>query len=130
MLVRHSEVTIRNDLVALEAAGHLRRVHGGAVPRIVHRVEQPFDTAHPVGVARHAPIGEVAAGLVQSGDTLILDVGTTTTAVARALIAREDLTDIVVFTSGLNIALEPEAAHAASRSWSRAARSDPCSTPW
>jgi DeoR family transcriptional regulator of aga operon len=106
-----SEVTIRNDLVSLEAAGHLRRVHGGAVPRIVHRVEQPFDDTHPDSVGRHTPIGRRAAALVQPGDTLILDVGTTTTAVAKALVARDDLADVVVFTNGLNIALELEAAH-------------------
>jgi DeoR family transcriptional regulator of aga operon len=95
----------------LEAAGHLRRVHGGAVPRIVHRVEQPFDDTHPDSVGRHTPIGRRAAALVQPGDTLILDVGTTTTAVAKALVARDDLADVVVFTNGLNIALELEAAH-------------------
>jgi DeoR family transcriptional regulator of aga operon len=106
-----SEVTIRNDLVSLEASGHLRRVHGGAVPRIVHRVEQPYDDTHPDAVLRHTPIGERAAALVQPGDTLIIDVGTTTTAVARALVAREDLSDVVIFTNGLKIALELERAH-------------------
>jgi len=106
-----SEVTIRTDLIALEAAGHLRRVHGGAVPRIVHRPEQPFDITREAIVERHAVIGRAAAALIESGDTVILDVGTTTTAVARAIVERTELDQVVIFTNGLNIALELERAH-------------------
>jgi DeoR family transcriptional regulator, aga operon transcriptional repressor len=106
-----SEVTIRTDLMSLEAAGHLRRVHGGAVPRIVHRQEQPFDITREAIVERHAGIGRAAAALVEPGDALILDVGTTTTAVARAIVERADLDQLVIFTNGLNIALELERAH-------------------
>jgi DeoR family transcriptional regulator of aga operon len=106
-----SEVTIRTDLMALEAAGHLRRVHGGAVPRIVHHQEQPFDITREHIVERHAAIGRAAVDLLESGDTLILDVGTTTTAVARAIIERTELDQLVIFTNGLNIALELERAH-------------------
>lgn len=106
-----SEVTIRTDLIALEAAGHLRRVHGGAVARIVHRPEQPFDTTREVIVEGHAAMGRLGASLVSSGDALILDVGTTTTALARAIVEREEVHDLVIFTNGLNIALELERAH-------------------
>lgn len=106
-----SEVTIRSDLAALEAAGHLRRVHGGAVPRLVHRAEQAFDALDEQAMAVRAPIGRAAAALVASGEAVILDVGTTTAAVARSLVARPDLDDLTVFTNGLRIALELEAAH-------------------
>jgi DeoR family transcriptional regulator of aga operon len=106
-----SEVTIRTDLIALEAAGHLRRVHGGAVPRIVHRPEQPFDISREAIVEQHVLIGRAAVGLIESGDTIILDVGTTTTALARAVVERTDLDHLVIFTNGLNIALELERAH-------------------
>ena len=41
---------------------------------------------------------------------MILDVGTTTLAIARALVARTDLSDVVIITNGLSIALELEAA--------------------
>jgi DeoR family transcriptional regulator, aga operon transcriptional repressor len=47
---------------------------------------------------------------VAGGDTVLLDVGTTTTAVARALVARADLRDVTVITSGLRVALELERA--------------------
>jgi DeoR family transcriptional regulator of aga operon len=61
-------------------------------------------------VDEKALIGRAAASLLNPGETVILDVGTTTTAVARALMEREDLHDIVIFTNGLNIALELEPA--------------------
>ncbi|MGH2495746.1 MAG: DeoR/GlpR family DNA-binding transcription regulator, partial [Ktedonobacteraceae bacterium] len=44
------------------------------------------------------------------GETVILDVGTTATALARALARRDDLYDVVVFTNALNIAIELESA--------------------
>ena len=46
-----------------------------------------------------------------SGETVLLDVGSTTTAVARALIARTELHDVTVFTTALNVALELEEAY-------------------
>jgi DeoR family transcriptional regulator, aga operon transcriptional repressor len=55
-------------------------------------------------------IGRAAASLVSHGETVILDVGTTTTAVAHALTKRDDLYDVVVFTNALNIAIELESA--------------------
>ena len=48
--------------------------------------------------------------MIGPGDTVILDVGTTTTAIARALVLRTDLRDVTVVTNGLNIALELERA--------------------
>ncbi len=53
-------------------------------------------------------IGHAAADLIRSHQAVMLDSGTTTTAVARALLHREDLEDIVVITNALNIALELE----------------------
>jgi DeoR family transcriptional regulator, aga operon transcriptional repressor len=48
--------------------------------------------------------------MIAAGDTVILDVGTTTTAIARALVLRTELHDVTVVTNGLNIALELERA--------------------
>jgi DeoR family transcriptional regulator of aga operon len=105
-----SEVTVRADLTVLEEHGHLRRVHGGAVPRAVHRAEVPFDLAADDVVGAVGHLGEAAAEMVHRGDAVLIDVGTTTTALARALVARIDLIDVVVITNGLTIALELEAA--------------------
>jgi DeoR family transcriptional regulator of aga operon len=106
-----SEVTVRSDLALLERRGDVRRVHGGAVPEIRRlRRERPFEQEAEAMAAEKAAIGHRAAQLVEPGNTVVLDVGTTTAAVARALVARADLTDVVVITNGLNIALEFEAA--------------------
>lgn len=105
-----SEVTARADLTTLAQQGYVRRVHGGAVPRKVHRVERPFDLAQDSLVAGRSHLGAEAARRVRSGDAVLVDVGTTTTALARALVARTDLSEVSVFTNGLTIALELEAA--------------------
>ena len=55
-------------------------------------------------------IGERAASLVTSGMSVVLDMGTTTTAIARALAARTDLEQVAVITNGLKVALELEGA--------------------
>jgi DeoR/GlpR family transcriptional regulator of sugar metabolism len=92
--------TIRRDLRDLDEAGALRRVHGGALPR-------RGDT-DPLPVrARRAPeakasIARRAAQLVSNGDVVILDGGTTTLELARALPSSVSAT---VVTNSLPIAL-------------------------
>ena len=106
-----SEVTIRGDLAELADQGELQRVHGGAIVRDPSpRSELSFEEALGSSYPEKEAIGREAAALVASGDSIILDVGTTTTAIARALARREDLSNVVVFTSGINIALELEEA--------------------
>jgi DeoR family transcriptional regulator of aga operon len=100
-----SEVTVRADLTALAARGVARRVHGGAVAAGSVReapVERDAELKRSIGVA--------AARLVPSGSSVMLDVGSTTHAVAAALAARTDLSDVVVITNGLQIAQTLEAA--------------------
>jgi DeoR family transcriptional regulator of aga operon len=105
-----SEVTIRNDLDVLAEEGHLQRVRGGAVHAAMGGREAPFEQALVARSAEKAMIGAAAARLVESGQTIFLDVGTTAAAVARAVVARPDLEDLTVFTNGLRIALELEPA--------------------
>lgn len=107
-------VTARADLDALERAGRVRRVHGGAVP-VGAGPEEPrpereptFEEALEASVVPKRLIGQRAAALVRSGQSVILDVGTTTLQVARALRERTDLDDLTIFTNGLSIALELE----------------------
>jgi DeoR family transcriptional regulator of aga operon len=80
------------------------------VPAGVLRSERPFEIAEHELAGEKAAIGAFAAGLVADGDTVLLDVGTTTTAIARALVARGDLREVTVITSGLRVALELERA--------------------
>jgi DeoR family transcriptional regulator, aga operon transcriptional repressor len=105
-----SEVTVRGDLDTLAERGQIRRIRGGAMPRALLQPERSFEEMQGARVNEKAMIGELAASLVSNGETVILDVGTTTTAVARALARRNDLYDVVVFTNALNIALELEPA--------------------
>ena len=73
-------------------------------------------------------IAQAAAALLEDGETVLLDVGTTAAAAARAIAARTELSDVVVFTNGLKTALELEPADVrGSRWWCSAGRCGRCS---
>ncbi len=106
-----SEVTIRTDLATLSDQQLVQRVHGGAIVRDPDsHVERSFEEAMDEFAAEKAAIGRVAAGLIRSGETAILDVGTSTAALAKAIVARESLVEVTVFTPSLTNALELEPA--------------------
>jgi DeoR family transcriptional regulator of aga operon len=105
-----SEVTMRNDLDTLAEGGQLLRVRGGALHSATGGLEASFDQAQETHAAEKALIGAAAAALVESGQTLLLDVGTTVAAVARAIAARSDLHEVTIFTNGIRVALELEPA--------------------
>ncbi len=105
-----SEVTMRGDLDALAEQKHIRRIRGGAMPNLRTHAERSFEETRNTHSFEKALIAKVAASLVTSGETIILDVGTTTTAVAHELLKRTELQDVVIFTNALNIALELEQA--------------------
>jgi DeoR family fructose operon transcriptional repressor len=92
-----SEATARRDLAGLSEAGRLTRIYGGAVAR--PPVERPFaeeeadDLADKDSVARHA------LTLVEDGDVLLLDIGTTALQLARQLHGR----NVTVVTSNLAV---------------------------
>ncbi len=106
-----SEVTVRSDLDALAEAGSIERVHGGAIATVrPGGAERAFEQSLLSAADQKRRIGRAAADLVVSDQAIVLDVGTTTTAIAHALLERDDLHDVVVITSALNIALALEAA--------------------
>ncbi len=101
-----SEVTARADLDVLADSLAVQRVHGGAVAeQRSTATERAFEASLLDSADEKRGIGRRAAALVESGQAVLLDVGTTTTAVAEALLARDDLRDVVVITNALNIAL-------------------------
>ncbi len=102
-----SEVTIRQDLDILEKEGLLRRTHGGAILDAKIGLERPFQVEETSHKTEKDRIAFAAADLVSTGDTLILDVGTTVTAAARRLVDQRKKP--TVFTNGLNIAAILEA---------------------
>lgn len=106
-----SDVTVRGDLAALETSRGVRRVRGGAIaPSATTLGERSFEESATELADEKSAIGAHVAAMVTSGSSLLLDVGTTTTAVARALVARTDLEQVTVVTNGLTVALELEEA--------------------
>ncbi|SEN84118.1 transcriptional regulator, DeoR family [Sphingomonas gellani] len=97
-----SEVTIRQDLERLEAEGHVTREHGGAYLKSVPQQVRAMALHHLVNMDAKRRIGRAAAALVEDGETIILDSGSTTTEMAMQLSDRQHLT---VITNALNIAL-------------------------
>lgn len=78
-----SEDSIRRDLRDLAAAGLCQRVYGGALP--VSPAVADYASRTAIAVDGKDRVAAVAAGLVRPGSTVILDGGTTTLAVAKAL---------------------------------------------
>src|SRR5262245_26283312 len=95
-----SESTIRRDLEALDLAGSIKRTHGGAVYAGEVRAMPPFDERTATAAAEKRAIGQAAAAMLNDGDTVLLDGGTTTLEIARALVGRR----VQVVTNSLPIA--------------------------
>jgi DeoR/GlpR family transcriptional regulator of sugar metabolism len=83
-----SESTVRRDLIALEADGVLKRVHGGALSARTQKPRPDFASHSRRMAEEKARIARIAAGLIEDGQTVILDGGSTAAAVARALVDR------------------------------------------
>ena len=98
--------TIRRDLEQLEREGLIRRVYGGAVDAQQHAVRL-YRERELHRMAEKRAIGCLAASLVQDGDALIIDVGTTVRAFCDFLGGRRDLT---VLTPSLQAAQAIKAA--------------------
>jgi DeoR family transcriptional regulator of aga operon len=98
-----SAVTIRLDLDALDAAGALARMRGGALARrenddLPILIKQTLHHAEKIRIAR------AAAALIRDGETIILDSGTTTAEIAKQ-IRTLNLQSLNVITNALNIAI-------------------------
>ena len=98
-----SAVTIRSDLSALESQGLATRSHGGAMLMRTPPAEQTIRQKDALNHDQKERIGALAASLVQPGENIIIDSGTTTISLARHL---RDAQEVTVMTNGLNIAWE------------------------
>jgi DeoR/GlpR family transcriptional regulator of sugar metabolism len=101
-----SEATARRDLEAMEKQGLVERTHGGAI--LSHRmvVEPDFSTSESAHAYEKECIGAVAARLVESGDMIFINFGTTNAHVARALRTRTELENVTVITNNLSVLFE------------------------
>jgi DeoR family transcriptional regulator, fructose operon transcriptional repressor len=97
-----TDETIRRDLSRLEEQGVVRRAHGGAVAL---RSTDETDTSFRLRehAAEKVAIGKRAAELVRDRSSIVLDSGTTTLCLAKALHGKQDL---VVVTTAVTNAIE------------------------
>lgn len=92
--------TIRRDLADLADQGLLDRVHGGAVPR-VGVTNLGYEERRRLNAAAKAAIARACAAAIPDNCSIILNLGTTTEAVARALLQHQNIT---VITNNMNVA--------------------------
>lgn len=98
-----SEVTIRLDLTELEASGLLSRVYGGAVRSYKTYYNMSLQQRMSSEVENKKEIARYAAGMIKDGDTVMLNSGTTTLLVLRAI---EHNINLSIVTNSIDIALE------------------------
>lgn len=97
-LMQVSEHTVRRDLLALQKQGLLQRTHGGAIS--LNTARAGITARSAVAAGAKAAMARAAAALFKPGQTLILDAGSTTLALAQALQVRP----LTVITNSLDIA--------------------------
>lgn len=99
-----SRITIRKDLDYLESKGLVQRTHGGALaPQGEALFDPSLQEKEHKQLKEKQRIAEAAAGLVKDGMCVLLDSGTTTTALARKL---RQLSHLTIITNAVNIAAE------------------------
>lgn len=97
-----TDATIRQDLEKLDKDGSIIREHGGAYIKNIERQVQTFSLVHQENLDKKELIALKCMDFIESGDTIILDSGTTTTELAKKLKGKKGIT---VITNALNIAL-------------------------
>lgn len=95
-----SESTVRRDLEALDHAGLIKRVYGGAVSVAEMKQLPALEDRAATSAAEKRAIGRLVASLIEDGESILLDGGTTTLEVARALVGRP----VQIVTNSLPIA--------------------------
>lgn len=97
-----TDVTIRQDLEALEKEGYVQREHGGAFLKDVGSFAKTGQLFNQVRIKEKQEIARKAVKLINEGDSIILDSGSTTTEIAKLLV---DFHELTIITNSLNIAL-------------------------
>jgi len=97
-----TEVTIRQDLEKLEKEGVLVREHGGAYLKNIEDKVRALSLINQDNLDKKEKIASKCIEYIESGDSIILDSGSTTTEIAKKLKGFKNLT---VITNALNIAM-------------------------
>ncbi|HQL37591.1 MAG TPA: DeoR/GlpR family DNA-binding transcription regulator [Bacillota bacterium] len=98
-----STETARHDLDILRSQNLIKRIYGGAALITPITSEPSYSTREVLHSAEKIAIGKKAAELIEDGQTIILDVGTTTIELARSIKHRNS---IIVLTNSLPIVNE------------------------
>jgi len=103
-LLNVSESTIRRDLEVLESQGVLERTRGGAIlsQRIRHEAEYIQRAQSHIEEKRR--IGAAAAGLIEEGDVVFINSGTTTAQVIQSI---HDITNVTIITNNTSPLNDP-----------------------
>lgn len=96
-----SKNTIRRDLSELEARGHIAKVYGG-VTAVVPEDVTPLPIRSGINSDGKEQIGALAATLVEDGDTIFLDSGSTTVCLLRHLADRHNVTIVTHSLTAMN----------------------------
>jgi DeoR family transcriptional regulator, fructose operon transcriptional repressor len=102
-LLDTSEATVRRDLEWLEREGVLERTHGGAILSQRMTLEPEYIQRASVNPEEKRLIGELAASLIQDGEVVFINSGTTTAQVIRHIRGNAGIS---VFTNNLIAVLE------------------------
>ena len=97
-----TEVTVRQDLEKLEKDGLVLREHGGAYLKNIEDQVRTFSLSHQDNMDKKELIAAKCLEFIESGDSIILDSGSTTTEIAKKLKGFKNLT---VITNAINIAM-------------------------
>ena len=101
-LFKVTEVTIRQDLERMEKDGLLIREHGGAYLKNIEDQVRSFSLTHRDNLDKKERIAAKCLEYIESGDSIILDSGSTTTEIAKKL---KGFKNLRVITNALNIAM-------------------------
>ena len=94
-----SESTIRRDLKSLEIENKLKRVHGGAKSLSRNSIEASYNEKSSLNINEKKSIALFASNLIEDGDCIYLDGGTTTYSLIEFLSTKKD---ILVVTNGIH----------------------------
>ena len=97
-----SDMTVRRDLLTLDQMGYVTKVHGGVLAKNKLFLDGSFSHRERKNIKEKKAIANQAAGLIEPGENVILDTGTTTLYLARELVKSGIV--ITVATTSLAVA--------------------------